>query len=228
MKKILIADDNFQIVKVLKQYAIKENYDVYTADTGIKALEEFNKRIYDAILLDVMMPKLDGFEVCRCIRQTSMVPIIMITARSEDYDKIMGLDIGADDYIVKPFSSNEVMARLRAVLRRVNMSSEDVLEKGSLRIFLDKNQVFMKEKEVLLTKKELELLWLLASNEEVVFSRDKILDCVWGKDYFGDNRTIDTHIKRLRNKLEKIEQNDFKIVTVRGAGYKFEMTENHL
>ena len=228
MKKILIADDNFQIVKVLKQYAIKENYDVYTADTGIKALEEFNKRIYDAILLDVMMPKLDGFEVCRCIRQTSMVPIIMITARSEDYDKIMGLDIGADDYIVKPFSSNEVMARLRAVLRRVNMSSEDVLEKGSLRIFLDKNQVFMKEKEVLLTKKELELLWLLASNEEVVFSRDKILDCVWGKEYFGDNRTIDTHIKRLRNKLEKIEQNDFKIVTVRGAGYKFEMTENHL
>ena len=228
MKKILIADDNFQIVKVLKQYAIKENYDVYTADTGIKALEEFNKRIYDAILLDVMMPKLDGFEVCRCIRQTSMVPIIMITARSEDYDKIMGLDIGADDYIVKPFSSNEVMARLRAVLRRVNMSSEDVLEKGSLRIFLDKNQVFMKEKEVLLTKKELELLWLLASNEEVVFSRDKILDCVWGKDYFGDNRTIDTHIKRLRNKLEKIEQNDFRIVTVRGAGYKFEMTENHL
>ena len=228
MKKILIADDNFQIVKVLKQYAIKENYDVYTADTGIKALEEFNKRIYDAILLDVMMPKLDGFEVCRCIRQTSMVPIIMITARSEDYDKIMGLDIGADDYIVKPFSSNEVMARLRAVLRRVNMSSEDVLEKGSLRIFLDKNQVFMKEKEVLLTKKELELLWLLASNEEVVFSRDKILDCVWGKDYFGDNRTIDTHIKRLRNKLEKIEQNDFRIVTVRGAGYKFEMRENHL
>ena len=228
MKKILIADDNFQIVKVLKRYAIKENYDVYTADTGIKALEEFNKRIYDAILLDVMMPKLDGFEVCRCIRQTSMVPIIMITARSEDYDKIMGLDIGADDYIVKPFSSNEVMARLRAVLRRVNMSSEDVLEKGSLRIFLHKNQVFVREREVLLTKKELELLWLLASNEEVVFSRDKILDCVWGKDYFGDNRTIDTHIKRLRNKLEKIEQNDFKIVTVRGAGYKFEMTENHL
>ena len=227
MKKILIADDNFQIVKVLKRYAIKENYDVYTADTGIKALEEFNKRIYDAILLDVMMPKLDGFEVCRCIRQTSMVPIIMITARSEDYDKIMGLDIGADDYIVKPFSSNEVMARLRAVLRRVNMSSEDVLEKGSLRIFLDKNQVFMKEKEVLLTKKELELLWLLASNEEVVFSRDKILDCVWGKDYFGDNRTIDTHIKRLRNKLEKINQNDFQIITVRGAGYKFEMLENY-
>ena len=226
MKKILIADDNFQIVKVLKRYAIKENYDVYTADTGIKALEEFNKRIYDAILLDVMMPKLDGFEVCRCIRQTSMVPIIMITARSEDYDKIMGLDIGADDYIVKPFSSNEVMARLRAVLRRVNMSSEDVLEKGSLRIFLHKNQVFVREREVLLTKKELELLWLLASNEEVVFSRDKILDCVWGKDYFGDNRTIDTHIKRLRTKLDKVEHDDWNIVTVRGAGYKFEVIKD--
>ena len=132
MKNILIADDNNQIIEVLKQYALKENYTVFTADNGSKTLEEFHKRDYDVILLDVMMPEIDGFEVCRRIRQTSMVPIIMITARGEDYDKIMGLDIGSDDYVIKPFSPSEVMARVRAILRRVEsigISNKEVVQK---------------------------------------------------------------------------------------------------
>ena len=225
MKKILIADDNFQIVQVLKQYAIKENYDVYTAADGRKALEEFGKRTYDAVLLDVMMPEIDGFEVCRRIRETSMVPVIMITARSEEWERIMGLDIGADDYVVKPFSSVEVMARLRAVFRRVNMASQEVLEQGSLRIVLDKNQVSVKGEEVLLTQKEMEILWLLASDAGHVFSRNQILDSVWGNEYVGDSRTVDTHIKRLRSKLEIYADKGWNIVTVRGAGYKYEAAD---
>ncbi len=146
-------------------------------------MEEFYKRDYDAVLLDVMMPEVDGFEVCRRIRRTSMVPIIMITAREEDYDRIMGLDIGADDYVVKPFSPSEVMARLRAVLRRVNSPGkvmEETLVKGSLKIDLDKFKVYLCEKEIKLTKKEVEILWLLASNPQLVFSRTQILDSVWG------------------------------------------------
>ena len=226
MKNILIADDNNQIIEVLKQYALKENYTVFTADNGLKTLEEFHKRDYDVILLDVMMPEIDGFEVCRRIRQTSMVPIIMITARGEDYDKIMGLDIGADDYVIKPFSPSEVMARVRAILRRVEsigISNKEVVQKGSLRINLDKFQVFIHDETVSLTKKEVEILWLLASNAGIVFSRTQILDSVWGFEYFGDSRTIDTHIKRLRSKVDTYEHSDWKILTVRGIGYKFEV-----
>lgn len=226
MKNILIADDNNQIIEVLKQYALKENYTVFTADNGSKTLEEFHKRDYDVILLDVMMPEIDGFEVCRRIRQTFMVPIIMITARGEDYDKIMGLDIGADDYVIKPFSPSEVMARVRAILRRVEsigISNKEVVQKGSLRINLDKFQVFIHDETVSLTKKEVEILWLLASNAGIVFSRTQILDSVWGFEYFGDSRTIDTHIKRLRSKVDIYEHSDWKILTVRGIGYKFEV-----
>ena len=225
MRKLLIADDNQQIVDVLKQYAAKENYEVYIAADGVETLEKFYERTYDAILLDVMMPKIDGFQVCQEIRKTSMVPIIMITARGEDWERIMGLDMGADDYVVKPFSSVEVMARLRAVFRRVSMASEEVLEKGSLRIILDKNHVTIKGEEVLLTQKEMEILWLLASNCGAVFSRNQILDAVWGKEYVGDSRTVDTHVKRLRAKLDACAEKDFAIVTVRGAGYKFEVAD---
>ncbi len=229
MKKILIADDNRQIIDVLTQYAIKEGYQVYTAPDGIKAVEEFGKRDYDAVLLDVMMPGLDGFEVCKKIRQTSMVPIIMITARGEDYDKIMGLDIGADDYILKPFSPEEVMARLRAILRRMGtsvstMQPEDVIVKGSLRIYPERYQVSVGDNKLAMTKKEVEILILLASNQDIVFSRTHILDSVWGYDYFGDTRTVDTHIKRLRAKLEQCSHPDWDIVTVRGVGYKFEVS----
>ena len=226
MKNLLIADDNEQILDVLKEYAIKENYHVYTAKTGKEALKEFNKRSYHAILLDVMMPEIDGFEVCREIRRNSMVPIIMITARGEDFERIMGLDIGADDYVVKPFSPSEVMARLRAIRRRLDLTGNEqqqYMAKGSLNISIEKFQVFINSKEVHLTKKEIEILFLLVSNTGNVFSRGHILDSVWGYDYYGDDRTVDTHIKRMRAKLDKYSHPDWKIVTVRGVGYKFEL-----
>ena len=226
MKNLLIADDNEQILDVLKEYAIKENYHVYTAKTGKEALKEFNKRSYHAILLDGMMPEIDGFEVCREIRRNSMVPIIMITARGEDFERIMGLDIGADDYVVKPFSPSEVMARLRAILRRLDLTGNEqqqYMAKGSLNISIEKFQVFINGEEVHLTKKEIEILFLLVSNTGNVFSRGHILDSVWGYDYYGDDRTVDTHIKRMRAKLDKYSHPDWKIVTVRGVGYKFEL-----
>ena len=158
-----------------------------------------------------------------------MVPIIMITARGEDYDKIMGLDIGADDYILKPFSPEEVMARLRAILRRMGTSvstiqPEDVIVKGSLKIYPERYQVSVGDNKLAMTKKEVEILILLASNQDIVFSRTHILDSVWGYDYFGDTRTVDTHIKRLRAKLEQCSHPDWDIVTVRGVGYKFEVS----
>ncbi len=226
MKNILIADDNAQILDVLKEYAVRENYQVYTANTGREALSEFHKRSYHAVLLDVMMPEIDGFEVCREIRRKSMVPIVMITARGEDFERIMGLDIGADDYVVKPFSPSEVMARLRAILRRMNLNGNEqqqYMTKGSLDISMEKFQVFIHGEEVHLTKKEIEILFLLVSKTGNVFSRGHILDSVWGYDYYGDDRIVDTHIKRMRTKLDKYSHPDWKIVTVRGVGYKFEI-----
>lgn len=227
MKKLLIADDHEQILDVLKEYARKDHYEVYTAKTGIKALEAFAAQEFDAVLLDVMMPEMDGFEVCRQIRKKSMVPIIMITARGEDFERIMGLDIGADDYVVKPFSPSEVMARLRAVLRRIHASqngSEEYVAKGNLCIFLDQYKVTLDGAQIHLTKKETEILWLLASHAGTVFTRSHILDAVWGYDYYGDDRTVDTHMKRLRAKLEPYSHPDWEIVTVRGVGYKFEVS----
>lgn len=223
MKNLLIADDNEQILDVLKEYAVREDYTVYTARNGKEVLNEFEKRNYHAILLDVMMPEIDGFEVCRKIRKESMVPIIMLTARGEDFERIMGLDIGADDYVVKPFSPSEVMARLRAILRRLDLTENEqqYVTKGSLDISMEKFQVFVHGEEVHLTKKEIEILFLLVSQTGNVFSRGHILDSVWGYDYYGDERTVDTHIKRMRAKLDKHSHPDWKIVTVRGVGYKF-------
>ncbi len=225
MKTLLIADDNPQILDVLKEYAKKNDYDVYTARTGVEALELFGKVKFDAILLDVMMPEMDGFEVCRQIRKSSMVPIIMITARGEDFERVMGLDIGADDYVVKPFSAIEVMARLRAVLRRIDVveyETDGNIQKGNLCISLDKYKVTVDGQEVHLTKKETEILWLLSSHIGNVFTRGNILDTVWGYDYYGDDRTVDTHIKRLRAKLDRFSHPKWAIETVRGVGYKFE------
>mgnify|MGYP003292039452 FL=1 len=178
------------------------------------------------ILLDVMMPEVDGFEVCRRLRKESMVPIIMITARGEDYDKIMGLDIGADDYVIKPFSANEVMARVRAVLRRIQVQEQqkqNVYEVSNLKIDLDKYVVEISGEEVALTKKEIELLWTLAKNSTKVFSRENLLDSIWGYDYFGDSRTVDSHIKRLRAKLDKYDHEGWDIKTIWGVGYRFEV-----
>lgn len=227
MNKILIADDNKQITSILAGYARKEGLEPVIALDGKEALETY-ARYGDEIvmvLLDVMMPEVDGFEVCRRLRKESMVPIIMVTARGEDYDKIMGLDIGADDYILKPFSANEVMARVRAVLRRIQVQEQqkqNIYQAGSLFIDLDRYLVRINEEEVPLTKKEIELLWTLAKNKTKVFSRENLLDSIWGYDYYGDSRTVDSHIKRLRAKLEKYEHTGWEIKTIWGVGYRFE------
>lgn len=227
MKKILIADDNKQITTILSGYAKKEGLEPVIALDGKEALDKFLE--YESeivmVLLDVMMPEMDGFEVCRRLRRESMVPIIMITARGEDYDKIMGLDIGADDYVIKPFSAPEVMARVRAVLRRIGDNgsvSGQSLNYANLFINLDKYAVQIDGQDVQLTKKEIELLWTLAKNSTKVFSRDNLLDSIWGYDYFGDSRTVDSHIKRLRAKLDKYEHPQWEIKTIWGVGYRFE------
>lgn len=233
MKKILIADDNKQITMILSSYVKKEGYEPVVALDGQEALDKFNALAPEIamVLLDVMMPKVDGFEVCSRLRQTSMVPIIMITARGEDYDRIMGLDIGADDYVVKPFSASEVMARVRAVLRRLQVqepsaasaeNSKNTFRYDNLFINLDKYEVEIAGEDVPLTKKEIELLWTLAKNQTKAFSRDNLLDSIWGYDYFGDSRTVDSHIKRLRAKLDKYEHANWEIKTIWGVGYRFE------
>ena len=229
MNKVLIADDNAQITKVLRDYAGKEGWGSYIAYDGEEALRlfrEFEKEI-SIVFLDVMMPKKDGFFVCKAIRAMSQVPVIMITARSEDADKILGLDIGADDYIVKPFSAAEVMARARAILRRIPQQEETsarILTVDNLTIDIDNYMVTIDGKEVPLTKREKELLWLLASNKKKVFSRDNLLDSLWGYDYFGDNRTVDSHIKRLRAKLDAFDHPGWAVKTIWGVGYRFEIT----
>lgn len=227
MKKILIADDNKQITIILSGYAKKEGFEPVVALDGAEALDKYLQYEHEiaVVLLDVMMPEIDGFEVCRRLRKESMVPIIMITARGEDYDKIMGLDIGADDYVIKPFSALEVMARVRAVLRRLGAqepANAQTLSYANLYINLEKYAVQINGEEVPLTKKEIELLWTLAKNSTKVFSRDNLLDSIWGYDYFGDSRTVDSHIKRLRAKLDKYEHPLWEIKTIWGVGYRFE------
>lgn len=223
MAKILIADDNKQITSVLKEYAKKEGYSVEIATDGVEALEKFKSFCPDLILLDVMMPRMDGFEVCRDIRRESNVPIIMVTARGEDFEKIMGLDIGADDYIVKPFSCGEVMARVRAILRRLSISTDNskLFTCGNLSVNLENYVVQIGNEPIRLTKKEIELLWTLASNANKVFSRDSLLDKLWGFDFYGDSRTVDSHIKRLRAKLDEFPHEGWEIETIWGVGYKF-------
>lgn len=228
MPNILIVDDNKQIVSILSDYAIKEGFTVFKATDGVDALFQFENNSFDIILLDVMMPKKDGFEVCREIRRTSNVPIIMITARGEDFERIMGLDIGADDYLVKPFSPAEVMARIRAILRRLertcdNMEKQKKFVIDNLTICLDDFTASINGNVLPLTKKEIELLWVMATNKGKVFTRDHLLDSIWGYDYYGDNRTVDSHIKRLRAKLDKYSHPNWQVTTIWGVGYKFEV-----
>lgn len=225
MGKILIADDNIQITKILSEFAKKEGFEPVTAHDGDETIQLFKNGQFEIVLLDVMMPKKDGFEVCREIRRESNVPVIMITARGEDFERIMGLDIGADDYIVKPFSGGEVMARVRAVLRRFGTTPKnamDTLLYGNLSVCLESGFVSVSGTQVTLTKKELEILWLLLENKEKIFSRDNLLNSIWGYDYYGDNRTVDSHIKRLRAKLDVVPHPDWQIKTIWGMGYKFE------
>lgn len=231
MPYILIADDNQDITNILSIYSKKEGYEPVIAEDGEKAIKYFNEYKPAVVLLDVMMPKEDGYEVCRKIRAQSNVPVILITARGEDFEKIMGLDIGADDYIVKPFSPSEVMARVRAVLRRMDHSEKTNKEEGNvvtisnLTINLDEYTLNIDGHKMQLTKKEIETMWTLASNPNKVFTRDNLLDSLWGFDYFGDSRTVDSHIKRLRAKLDTVEHKDWSIKTIWGVGYKFEVTE---
>lgn len=231
MPSILIADDNKQIVSILSEYAKKEGFETTTVSDGDEALNVFGKKKFDVILLDVMMPKKDGFEVCREIRKSSNVPVIMITARGEDFERIMGLDIGADDYIVKPFSPGEVMARVRAILRRIertpeNANAQKMFRFDNLTICLDDFTVSIEQQAIPLTKKEIELLWVMATNKNRVFTRDHLLDSVWGYDYFGDNRTVDSHIKRLRSKIDEFPHPKWQIKTIWGVGYKFEVMKD--
>ena len=229
MEYILIADDNEDITDILANYVRREGYEPIVAADGLQAYESYKRYAPCVVLLDVMMPNMDGFDVCRKIRKDSNVPIILISAKGEDFEKIMGLDIGADDYIVKPFSPSEVMARVRAVLRRmktvteVPAATEQQIILGNMRINLDEYTLYIDEKQIKLTKKEIETMWMLASNPNKVFTRDNLLDSLWGYDYYGDSRTVDSHIKRLRAKLENVEHKDWSIKTIWGVGYKLEV-----
>ena len=229
MYKVLIADDNKQIVSILSEYCKKNNFTVSTVFDGEAALKEIEENEFDIILLDVMMPKKDGFDVCRQVRTFSNVPIIMITARGEDYEKIMGLEIGADDYIVKPFSPGEIIARINAILRRItpkNDESTKIFSFDNLEIDLNNFTVKINDEIISLTKKEIEILWTLATNQNKVFTRENLLDLIWGFDYFGESRTVDTHIKRLRAKLDNYKHDKWNIKTIWGVGYKFDVLEN--
>ncbi len=230
MQHILIADDNRDITDILSTYSKMEGFEPVVAGDGEEAIRLFTEYNPEVVLLDVMMPKEDGYEVCRKIRSKSNVPVILITARGEDFDKIMGLDIGADDYIVKPFSPREVMARVRAVMRRMTKatketSPENLITVGNLEINLEEYTLHIGGKKIALTKKEIETMWTLATNPNKVFTRDNLLDSLWGFDYFGDSRTVDSHIKRLRAKLDAEDHPTWTIKTIWGVGYKFEIAE---
>ncbi|HBW12953.1 MAG TPA: DNA-binding response regulator [Proteiniclasticum sp.] len=225
---LLIADDHKQITSILSDYAKKEGYTVMIANDGKEALSLFSRNTFDLVLLDVMMPEMDGFQVCREIRKTSSVPIIMVTARGEDFERIMGLDMGADDYIVKPFSPGEVMARIRAILRRISPDPKESQDKNiliydNLTINIEEFTVLIEAESVSLTKKEIEILYTMAKNPNKLFTRDNLLNSLWGYDYFGDARTVDSHIKRLRAKLDSYHHPNWEIKTVWGMGYKFEV-----
>lgn len=225
---LLIADDHKQITSILSDYAKKEGYTVMIANDGKEALSLFSRNTFDLVLLDVMMPEMDGFQVCREIRKTSSVPIIMVTARGEDFERIMGLDMGADDYIVKPFSPGEVMARIRAILRRISPDPKESQDKNiliydNLTINIEEFTVLIETEPVSLTKKEIEILYTMAKNPNKLFTRDNLLNSLWGYDYFGDARTVDSHIKRLRAKLDSYHHPNWEIKTVWGMGYKFEV-----
>jgi len=219
--KILVAEDEMRIRKLIKDYLQNEGYEIIEAEDGKDALQKFylNNEI-DLIILDVMMPKMEGWEVCKEIREESDTPIIFLTALGESHDEIQGLDLGADDYITKPFRYEVFIARVKAALRRVNKISEGIYHIGNLEINTNSRIVKRDSKEVVLSPKEYELLIYLIDNKNIALERDKILDAIWGYDFYGDPRTIDTHIKTLRSKLGEMGDN---IKTVRGVGYRFEV-----
>ncbi len=225
--KILIVDDDQNICELLRLYTEKEGYTTTIANDGKKALECFEAEEPDLILLDIMLPEFDGWHVCREIRKKSQCPIIMLTAKGETFDKILGLELGADDYVVKPFEAKEVIARVKAVLRRSGKSDPNerkVVTFDKLSINLNNYELRVDGNQVDTPPKEMELIYHLASNPNRVFSRDQLLDEVWGFNYYGDSRTVDVHVKRLREKLEGVSD-QWSLKTVWGVGYKFEVKQ---
>ena len=224
--KILVVDDDSNVCELLKMYFTSEGYDVKTAADGIEGLNYFKLFDPDLVLMDIMMPKKDGWQLCREIREISSKPIIMVTAKSEVFDKVLGLELGADDFVVKPFDIKELSARVKAVLRRCQLNShqvdDEVIKFENIEISLQKYELKLKGKSIDIPPKELELLYFLSSNYNRVFTRDQLLDKVWGFDYLGDSRTVDVHVKRLREKLEGVSDK-WVLKTVWGVGYKFEL-----
>lgn len=223
--KVLIVDDDENIVELIRLYIEKEGFLTATASNGVQAIEKFKSEAPSIVILDVMMPEMDGWQVCREIRRVSNIPIIMLTAKGETFDKVLGLELGADDYMVKPFETKELVARVKAVLRR-SETKEATAEKEivypGLMVNLSNYELKINGEIMEIPPKELELLYFLASNPNRVFTREQLLEEVWGFDYFGDSRTVDVHIKRLREKLEAVEGN-WQLKTVWGVGYKFEV-----
>ncbi len=227
-QRILIADDDGNIAELISLYLTKEGYEVRKAADGREALQLVNSFNPNLLILDIMMPELDGYEVCREVRKTSQVPIIMLTAKGETFDKVLGLELGADDYMVKPFDTKELIARVKAVLRRLESKGETTNTKKltypELVINLSNYSVTFHDKEIEMPPKELELLFFLAANPNPVFTREQLLNQIWGYEYYGDTRTVDVHIKRIREKINGEDENlGWSIKTVWGVGYKFEV-----
>lgn len=224
-EKILIVDDDTNICELLKLYIEKEGFSAVVANDGLTAVKLNDSEKPDLILLDIMLPGLDGWQVCREIRKTSNVPIILVTAKGEVFDKVLGLELGADDYVTKPFDTKEIIARIKAVLRRSAKDTDSDIKEvyyDNLKINLTNYELIVDGKAIDTPPKELELIYHLASNPNRVFTRDQLLDEVWGFDYYGDSRTVDVHVKRLREKLEGVSVN-WELKTVWGVGYKFEV-----
>lgn len=226
-KKVLIVDDDTNICELLRLYIDKDGFDVAIANTGTQAIKLFEQEKPDLVMLDIMLPELDGWQVCREIRKTSQVPIIMLTAKGEVFDKILGLELGADDYVVKPFEAKEVVARIHAVLRRTSSAEASNVKEvtwDKLSINLTNYELKVDGVQIDTPPKEMELLYHLAGNPNRVFTRDQLLDEVWGFDYYGDSRTVDVHVKRLRKKIDGVSS-QWELKTVWGVGYKFEVKE---
>ncbi len=221
MPRLLVVDDEIRIRELIKEYAEFNGFEVVQAEDGMDAVEKVREQDFDIIIMDIMMPRLDGYSACKEIKKIKEIPVIMLSARGEEYDKLFGFEIGVDDYVVKPFSPKELMARVRAVMNRVNgaKKTEDIVTYETLVINFTAREVTIDGEKVQMTPKEYDLLFYLVRNMNIALSREKLLEEVWGFDFYGDDRTVDTHIKMLRNSLGRYRN---LIVTLRGMGYKFE------
>lgn len=224
MNPILVIDDEERIRHLVRMYLEREGYSVEEAENGRQALDKIEKKEYALLIVDLMMPEIDGWKVCREVRENSDIPIIMLTARGEEFDRVLGFEMGADDYLVKPFSTKELVARVKALLRRTGGSftgNSSDLTYGLLRIEKDKHRVLIEEESITFTPREFELLYFLAKNPGRVFSREQLMETVWGYDFYGDARTVDTHVKKIREKLYHPDVRSM-LATVWGVGYKFD------